>query len=319
MDRTFCFYHAGLDPETTLVVDGLAPRCPTLSHWPGNRTPARYRADTSTEMALLLAGDPEREEFLTPVRTVSNNHLDTDGLLSAWAVLHPAEAMRHRRFLVDAARAGDFGTFTSSDAVKFDLLVTAWGDPERSPLGRQLKEVDEEERQRIAYEDLLPRLPDLFYKVDAHRRLWEDEFEAIVHSFQRVRDGAAAIREYPASRLSVLETEEDLEPMARFDSCRFHRVLTAHRDGRGYCYQLEHHIFSWFDTVTPPKGDRLDLTFLALQLAEIEPVRDGVWTYTGNHDLSARLFLSDAAGDAMVSGLPLQRVEGLLVESLRGR
>jgi len=319
MERTFAFYHDALDPETTLLVDGLAPECRHLSHWPGNRTPGPYRADTTTEMALSLAADPGREEFLSRVRVVSNNHLDTDGLLAVWAVLNPAEALRHRRFLVDAARAGDFGTFTSPDAVKFDRMVTAWWDPERSSLGRRLAGAGDAERQRIAYEDLLPRLPDLFYRVDAHRRIWEDEFEAIVHSFQRVRDGAARIREYPASRLSVFETEEDLEPMARFDSCRFHRVLTACRDGRGYLYQLEHHVFSWFDTVTPPRGERLDLTPLALRLNEMEPAREGRWTYTGSQDLAARLFLSDDGGEAMVSGLPLSRVEGFLVQSLQGQ
>ena len=319
MDRKFAFHHDGLDLDATLIVDGLVCGCRQLSHWPGNRTPGRYRADTTTEMALILAGDPGREEFLSRVSVVSNNHLDTDGLLSVWSVLHPEESLRHRRFLVDAARAGDFGTFTSPDAVKFDLMVSAWGDPGRSPLGRRLEKAGDEVRQGLAYEDLLPRLPDLFYRVAAYRRIWEDEFESIVHSFQRVRDGGAAIREYPASRLSVIETEEELEPMARFDSCQFHRVLTATRDGRGYRYQLEHHVFSWFDTVTPPRGERLDLTPLALRLNAMEPAKDGRWTYTGNQDLAARLFLADAGGEAAVSGLPLDRVEGLLVESLRER
>jgi hypothetical protein len=318
MERSFAFYHDQLDPETTLLVDGLAPRGASLSHWPGNRTPERYRADTTTEMALLLAADPQRESFLGPVRVISNNHLDTDGLLSTWSVLHPEESLRHRRFLVDAARAGDFGTFTSPDAVKFDLMVTAWEDSKLSPLGRRLEGKREEERQAIAYLDLLARLPDLFYRVDAHRRIWEDEFEAIVHSFQRLREGAARIREYPASRLSVIETEEDLEPMARFDSCRFHRVLTAHRDGRGYRYQLEHHVFTWFDTVTPPKGERVDFTPFALRLNDMEPARESRWTYTGNDDLAARLFLADEEGECAVSGLPLPRVEEFLVHSLEG-
>jgi hypothetical protein len=319
MERTFAFYRRDLDPETTLLVDGLEPECRHLSHHPGNRTPAGYRADTATEMALRLAADPGREEFLSRVRFVSNNHLDTDGLLAVWAVLNPEEALRHRRFLVDAARAGDFGTFTSADAVKFDRVVAAWWDPERSSLGRRLAGAGASERQRIAHEDLLPRLPDLFYRVNAHRRIWEEEFQTIVHSFQRVRDGAARIREYPASCLSVIETEEDLEPMARFDSCRFHRVLTACRDGRGYLYRLEHHVFSWFDTVTPPRGGRTDLTPLALRLNEMEPAREGRWTYTGNQDMAARLFLADGSGEAMASGLPLRRVEGFLAQALQGQ
>jgi uncharacterized protein DUF6687 len=319
LHRRFAFFSEDLDPAATLVVDGLTEQGRNLSHWPGNRTPKRYRADTTTEMALLLAADPQREAFLEPVRFVSNNHFDTDGLLSVWAVLNPAEALCHRRFLVDAARTGDFGTFTSPDAVKFDLMVTAFADVRRSPLTSLLLGEGEDARSRLVYEELLGRLPDLFYQVDSHRRLWEDEFESIVHSFQRVREGGARIREYPFSSLSVLETEEELERMARFDSCRFHRVLTATRDGRGYRFQLEHHIFSWFDTLTPPKGSRLDLTPLAMQLNAVEPNRDGRWTYTGNQDLEAKLFLPDGDGDPAVSGLPLERVESLVSEALRGR
>lgn len=319
MNRRFEFFSEELDPAATLMVDGVAGKALNLSHWPGNRTPRRYRADTTTEMALHLAADPERESFLEPVRIVSNNHFDTDGLLSVWAVLNPDEALRHRRFLVDAARAGDFGTFTSPDAVKFDLMVTAFEDLRRSPIATLLAANGEEERTRLVYEELLGRLPGLFYQADAHRRLWEDEFESIVHSFQRVREGGARIREYPSSSLSVLETEEELEKMARFDSCRFHRVLTATRDGRGFRFQLEHHIFSWFDTVTPPKGARTDLTPLAHQLNSVEPNREWRWIYTGNQDLEAKLFLPDADGDPAVSGLSLERVETLVLEALRGR
>jgi len=318
LDRRFEFYREDLDPAVTLVVDGVAPGTLNLSHWPGNRTPARYRADTTTEMALLLASDPRREQFLEGVRVVSNNHFDTDGLLSAWAVLHPGEALRHRRFLVDAARAGDFGTFTSADAVKFDLILTAFEDPRRSPLAPRLRGAGEEERSAVIYEDLLGRLPDLFYQVDAYRPLWEEPFERIVDSFQRVRDGGARIREHHASRLSVIETDEELEKMARFDACRYHRVLTAIRDGRGFRFELEHHIFSWFDTVTPPRGARLDLTPLATELNALEPRGEGRWTYTGNQDLSARLFLPDRDGDPAVSGLPLERVEQIVSRTLLG-
>jgi len=319
LDRRFVFYREDLDPDEVLVVDGVAPAAFNLSHWPGNRTPERYRADTTTEMALLLASDPRREELLSRVRVVSNNHFDTDGLISAWVILNPDEALLHRRFLIDAARAGDFQTFTSPDAVKFDLLVTAFEDPRRSPIAQALRVPEAAARGQALYDDLLGRLPELFYQTSAHRRLWEDEFEGIIRSFQRLREGGAVIREHPPSRLSVLETEEELAPMARFDSCRFHRVLTATGGESGTRCQLEHHIFSWFDTVTPPRGGRTDLTPLAAELNALEPPTNGRWVYTGNQDLEARLFLSDAQGDPGVSGLPLDRVEAIAADALRGR
>jgi uncharacterized protein DUF6687 len=319
VSRRFVFYREGLDPDGLLVVDGVAASAFNLSHWPGNRTPERYRADTTTEMALRLATDPDREELLSRVRLVSNNHFDTDGLLSAWVVLNPDQALPHRRFLIDAARAGDFQTFTSADAVKFDLMVTAFSDPRRSPIAEALLSPEEADRAQALYDELLGRLPELFYQSSAHRPLWEDEFEGIVRSFARLRDGGAVIREHPASRLSVLETEEDLAPMARFDSCRFHRILTATREGDAVRYQLEHHIFSWFDTVTPPRGARLDLTPLCLPLNRIETAPAARWTYTGNHDLAARLYLADERGEPVASRLRIGRVESIVAEALHGR
>ena len=46
---------AGDAAAPVLSVDGMTPRGPNLSHWPGNRTPAAWKADLSTGISLRFA------------------------------------------------------------------------------------------------------------------------------------------------------------------------------------------------------------------------------------------------------------------------
>lgn len=75
-----------------------------LSHWIPNVTPSAFKADTSTETCLrfLDAGAPGRFDLAV------NNHLDVDGVLSTFVLLHPELARQHRAVLVQAAEIGDF-------------------------------------------------------------------------------------------------------------------------------------------------------------------------------------------------------------------
>lgn len=75
-----------------------------LSHWVPNRTPRRYKADTSTEIAFRFLDDSGPLQRLIAV----NNHVDVDGLLSMYVVTHPDTAQAHRRTLIEAAEIGDF-------------------------------------------------------------------------------------------------------------------------------------------------------------------------------------------------------------------
>src|SRR3954451_20485008 len=98
-----------------VIVDGAAnvgTRL-TLSHWPGSPTPPELLADLSAEIAFRAADEPER---FAGLEVVSNNHFDQDGLASVYALVEPDGARARREHVIDVARAGDFGTFTSRDA-----------------------------------------------------------------------------------------------------------------------------------------------------------------------------------------------------------
>lgn len=75
-----------------------------LSHWLPNRTPPRYKADTSTEICLNFVAEPLPGNWDLAV----NNHLDVDGVLSVYVLVRGQAALPHRETLVAASRMGDF-------------------------------------------------------------------------------------------------------------------------------------------------------------------------------------------------------------------
>ncbi len=111
----FEYYHAGLDDVRKLSVDGTVSNSIHFSHWEGNHTPEDVKADTSTEIALNLVGSTERERLTEDIELVTNNHFDTDGMLSVWTVLTGGRALELREKLIAAAEAGDFSEYSSVD------------------------------------------------------------------------------------------------------------------------------------------------------------------------------------------------------------
>ena len=90
-----------------------------LSHWIPNRTPAAFKAATSTEIALRFVAAGGHAD----VDLVVNNHVDTDGMLSVFALLHPGPSLAHRATLVQAAAMGDFHAWGDADAQHLFQLV----------------------------------------------------------------------------------------------------------------------------------------------------------------------------------------------------
>eukprot|EP00961_Rhodomonas_salina_P286371 3869533-Rhodomonas_salina.1 len=80
-----------------------------LTHWSGNETPAEYKADLSTEIAFrwlkLLDSNPKQQAHYENA-VVLNNHCDTDGIMSIWALLNPEKALDYEDIMVKAAAAG---------------------------------------------------------------------------------------------------------------------------------------------------------------------------------------------------------------------
>ena len=142
----FEYYHAGLEDVPKLSVDGLVPASLHFSHWQGNETPAPVKADSSTEIALNVVASPDARELTGGLELVTNNHFDTDGVLSVWTMLTGERALDLRDALVAAAEAGDFSANTGAQAVRASLVLQG-GDgfvPDAgvaSPLARHLERI----------------------------------------------------------------------------------------------------------------------------------------------------------------------------------
>ncbi|MBO8171042.1 MAG: hypothetical protein H0Z33_04015 [Bacillaceae bacterium] len=91
-----------------------------LSHWIPNRTPEKYRADTSTEICMKFVADQPVEEWDLAI----NNHLDVDGVLAVFTLLHPEFSLRHRETIVQAAEIGDFWAWGEDPAKVLFLALT---------------------------------------------------------------------------------------------------------------------------------------------------------------------------------------------------
>ncbi|WP_370542856.1 DUF6687 family protein, partial [Burkholderia pseudomallei] len=99
------FEHARDVPNISADATHNAATRLTLSHWPANRTPARYKANLSTQSVLRFAA--ERADA-ADVRHVTTDHFDLDGLASVYGLIAPDHALRHQARLVELARFGDF-------------------------------------------------------------------------------------------------------------------------------------------------------------------------------------------------------------------
>ncbi len=291
----FVFYHEGINKSRTMVVDGVEECRVNISHWPNNRTPAHLKADTSTEIALNLAADPYADRLFENIEIVSNNHFDTDGLLSCWSAMNPRLSLVHRDLLIPAAQAGDFEWFTTPQAVQFDLTISAFEDVERSPLRNEFAGRSETEKYQLIYEFLLRELPGLLGDFSSrYRELYQEEFAALVEAQKALTSGRAAIEEFPSAGLSVIEASEIYPRRVRFNAVQHDRLLTLVRmDGEWWC-DFHYHITTWFETVTLKKRSRIDLTKLTEQLNEAEGRSEVQWRCDALTELFPRLSLYDA-------------------------
>src|SRR5207253_7286339 len=156
----FEFYSEAIADVPKLSVDGTVDNAIHFSHWNGNKTPAQVKADTSTEIALNVVAAADREELTQGIDLVTNNHFDTDGVLSVWTMLNGERALALRDELIAAAEAGDFSEWSTEDGVRASIVIQGSDSPTNhsgSPLARQLAGEDINDEAR-AYELVLPHV-----------------------------------------------------------------------------------------------------------------------------------------------------------------
>lgn len=324
----FEFYHAGLDNVPKLSVDGTVSNSIHFSHWEGNETPVEVKADTSTEIALNLVNSPNKQKLTRGIDLVTNNHFDTDGVLSVWTVLNGVRALELREKLIPAAEAGDFSEFTTENAVRASIAIQgsdqASPDNESgSPLARHLagKEVDDDAR---AYGLVLPEVERILTKTDEYEFLWRSGWEQIATAIESFERGQSTVEEYSEVQLSLITLSTEVfhgngfnpkrhaapyTAISRYARGRLFLIATPL--GKGWTYRIDYPYYSWAETLVRPRVEKHDFSKLIARLDEIEQNPLANWKLSDSEMTSAVKFL-DHGGLLAASKLKPREVAGLV-------
>jgi hypothetical protein len=306
----FEYYSEAIADVPKLSVDGTVSNSIHFSHWEGNETPAELKADTSTEIALNLVTSSNRSKLTKNIDLVTNNHFDTDGMLSVWTVMAGEGAAQYRDILIDAAEAGDFSEYTSADGVRVSLAIQGSdqvipNEDSGSPLARMLagENVDDDAR---CYELIMPEVELLLTNINDYESLWREGWKKIVEALESFDRGSSKVVEFPGSNVSLVTLAPEIFSGEGFDPTRHSAPYTAiskFAHGQlfviaiqapdGWFYRIDYPYYSWAETVVRPRVERRDLSGILQTLNEMEGNRSGVWQADSREMTSAAKFFDE--------------------------
>jgi len=326
----FEFYSDAIADVPKLSVDGTVDNAIHFSHWNGNQTPASVKADTSTETVLNVVAAPNRNELTHSIDLVTNNHFDTDGVLSVWAMLTGERALDLRDRLIAAAEAGDFSEFSSTDGVRASIVIQGSDSPidkSGSPLAQQIAGrpiTDEAE----SYVLTLPHIEHVIKHTGQYESLWRGSWTRIETALDSFARGESRVEEFDDPKLSLVTLAPAIFGSAGFDPMKHSAPFTAisyHAHGElfliatplngGWAYRIDYPYYSWAETVVRPKIKRRDFTLLIAQLNELEQNDQANWRMD-NTELSSAIKFLDADHQLAASRLTPDAVASRVRETL---
>jgi len=327
----FEFYHSGLDNVPKLSVDGTVGNSVHLSHWQGNETPAEVKADTSTEIALNVVAAPNRAELTKGIELLTNNHFDTDGVLSVWTMLNGERALGLRDKLIPAAEAGDFSEFTNENAIRASIAIQGSDQPitaddAGSPLANQLAgaTVDDDAR---AYELVLPEVERLLTRTDEYENLWRGPWQQTATALESFERGASTVEEFSDAQLSLVTIAGEVFGPSGFEPARHAAPFTAisrYAKGQlfliaipyqnGWAYRIDYPYYSWAETIVRPRIERRNFAPPLSRLIQLESAGAGKWGLDTS-ELSSAVKFTGRDGRLAASALqPDQVAEAIRTE-----
>lgn len=328
----FQFYSDALADVPKLSVDGTVSNSVHFSHWNGNETPAELKADTSTEIALNLVTAPNRDQLTKNIELVTNNHFDTDGMLSVWTVMTGEPAAKYGDVLIAAAEAGDFSEYSSADGVRVSLAIQGSDqaipeDNTGSPFARMLagENVNDDAR---CYELIMPQLEHLLTNINDYEPLWLEGWKKIVEALESFDRGSSTVTEFKDSKLSLVTLAAEIFSGSGFNPTRHSAPFTAiskfvHGElfviaipaKDGWFYRIDYPYYSWAETVVRPMIKRRDLTNALQTLNRNESNRDGLWQTDSRELTSAAKFMNSDQALTPSRLKPEEVVEALITTS----
>lgn len=322
----FEYYSEAIADVPKLSVDGTVDNAIHFSHWHGNQTPQSVKADTSTEIALNVVGAPNRDELTQGIELVTNNHFDTDGVLSVWTMLNGERALDLRDKLIAAAEAGDFCEFSSVDAVRASIVIQGSDSPidnPGSPLALKFAGEDFVDDAR-SYDLLLPKVEHVLTHTDFYEALWREPWRRIEVALDSFAKGESRVEEDLVNKISLVTLAPAVFGPAGFDPAAHAAPFAAishHAHGNlfviatplndGWAFRVDYPYYTWAETVVRPSIPRPDLSAAITALNEIENSETGRWLIDSRElasaikfsDLNNQLTASRIAPDAVARSL----------------
>jgi len=331
----FQFYTEEIDDLPKLSVDGTVGNSIHFSHWEGNETPEEVKADTSTEIALNLVTSPNRNALTRGIDLVTNNHFDTDGMLSVWTVMTGERAANYRDALIAAAEAGDFSEYSTETGIRVSLAIqgsdqASSDDDSGSPLARKLAgtPIDDDAR---TYELIMPEVERLVTRINDYEDLWRDGWKKISKAVESFEVGNSKVQEFSESRISLVTLAPEIFSGSGFNPTRHAAPFTAiSRYARGmlyviaipnmsgWFYRIDYPYYSWAETLVRPAVDRRDFSSALKRLNETEG-NAGSWRLDNREMTSAAKFLDDSGALAASSQSPDEVASIIATETSRRR
>ncbi|MDF1846039.1 MAG: hypothetical protein P1U69_02445 [Parvibaculaceae bacterium] len=277
-------FHPGLDPAQTLMTDGYAEGYRTISHWPGHSTPEPLRHDLTTGSALILAGmtPTQRREVLGEFSIVTNNHIDADGVLSAFCVLNPDLALKYRDLILRTAATGDLTKWTGPDALALELTLMSEAEKFEPFYGAPMTDMHLA-NMADAYQHCFSLLEEtLLDDPFAIQGEWADRHRQVVADIQKIDAGEGInVTRFPEEDLAIVETDREVTVIGlRHAVDDLYRMLLAYSDDDGTRYRFCYRAESWFDVVSIAPQPRKQLDGLAARLNKLEKNKQHKWWST---------------------------------------
>ena len=257
-------------PDWVLSVDGMTAQGPNLSHWPGNRTPAKFKADLSTGICLRFAKASQevQQDFLGEATVAVNDHYDTDGFLSLLSVLHPAIALERETVLLEAAATGDYQAFQTRRGFAIDRIVLNLAAPQ-SPVRHHFEGLAGPAKDFARYQWLLDHAVEVLDDFEKFAVLYQEELELVEHQLQ---DSSIVCQHSANSQLACITSTAPIHRMALNSlagSC--YCVLHTEFENQAPHYRFHDRTESWFEVQSFTPAARRDLSPLVEALKELEP------------------------------------------------
>lgn len=304
------------DRNNVLSVDGIFRSAMNLGHWPGNTSPAELKADTSTEMAFNLIESHDKEKYLEEIDIVSNNHFDSDGVIAAFVLLHPDDALKMKNALIDIAITGDFLEFTTEDALKADKVLNDLQFQDRSLLKEEFEKPDSEIMNSL-YLKSFELLPELVNNIENFEQYFKEDFNLHTISNSAFDSHTALWSDYNDCFLTVIESGFRLHPVSIFSHAGNDIVLTVVVSKDGRKYELKYKPYTWHDTLRGNQVERQTFETLKEQLNLMEVNNNGLWRIIGKDPISDwdyTMNFSDENSNLVNSKIEIYKIEEILFE-----